>query len=48
MTLHVKKDTDWDSVYSQARALAPEAFDADRINNLVMGEWRSIRTCKSC
>ena len=36
MTLHVKKGTDWQSVYNQARALAPEAFDADRISNFLM------------
>lgn len=42
MTLHVKKGTDWDSVYAQARNHAPEAFDADRINNLVMGKWLSV------
>jgi acyl-CoA reductase-like NAD-dependent aldehyde dehydrogenase len=42
MTLHIKKGTDWNSVYSQAMALAPEAFDADRINNLVMGQWLSV------
>ena len=44
MTLHVKKGTDWKSVYAQARSLAPEAFEADRINNLIMGEWASVGT----
>jgi hypothetical protein len=44
MTLHVKKGTDWNSVYAQARAIAPEAFEADRINNLVMGDWASVGT----
>ena len=33
MTLHVKKGADWNSVYAQAKAIAPEAFEADRINN---------------
>jgi hypothetical protein len=42
MTLHVKKGADWDSVYASARSIAPEAFDADRINNLVMGDWSSV------
>jgi acyl-CoA reductase-like NAD-dependent aldehyde dehydrogenase len=42
MTLHIKKGTDWNSVYAQAMAIAPEAFDADRINNLVMGQWLSV------
>ena len=44
MTLHVKKGTDWKSVYAQARSLAPEAFETDRINNLIMGEWASVGT----
>jgi hypothetical protein len=44
MTLHVKKGTDWKSVYAQARSLAPEAFEADRINNLIKGEWASVGT----
>ena len=44
MTLHVKKGTDWQSVYNQARALAPEAFDADRISNLALGKWLSVGT----
>ena len=39
MTLHIKKGTDWNSVYAQARALAPEAFELDRINNLVSVLW---------
>jgi acyl-CoA reductase-like NAD-dependent aldehyde dehydrogenase len=42
MSLHVKLGTDWDSVYARAKALAPEAFEADRINNLVMGKWLSV------
>ena len=44
MTLHVKKGTDWKSVYAKARSLAPEAFEADRINNLIKGEWASVGT----
>jgi acyl-CoA reductase-like NAD-dependent aldehyde dehydrogenase len=44
MTLHIKKGTDWNSVYAQARALAPEAFELDRINNLVNGDWSSVGT----
>ena len=42
MTLHVKKGADWASVFGNARALAPEAFDQDRISNLILGEWRSV------
>ncbi|MFY7819384.1 MAG: aldehyde dehydrogenase family protein, partial [Rhodoluna sp.] len=44
MTLHVKKGTDWQSVYNQARVLAPEAFDADRISNLALGKWLAVGT----
>ena len=39
MTLQIKPGTTWDEVYARARAAAPEAFDADRISNLVGGEW---------
>lgn len=42
MSLHVKTGTDWTSVYARAKALAPEAFETDRINNLVMGKWLSV------
>jgi acyl-CoA reductase-like NAD-dependent aldehyde dehydrogenase len=42
MTLHVKPGTSWDEVYARARAAAPEAFDTDRILNLVRGEWQRI------
>lgn len=44
MGLHIKPGTDWASTYAQATRLAPEAFDATRINNLVMGEWQNIGT----
>ncbi len=39
MTLQIKPGTTWDDVYDRARAAAPEAFDADRIRNLIGGEW---------
>lgn len=44
MSLQVKTGTDWNTVYARAKALAPEAFEADRINNLVMGKWLSVGT----
>jgi acyl-CoA reductase-like NAD-dependent aldehyde dehydrogenase len=44
MSLHVKPGTDWNAVYARAKALAPEAFEADRINNLAMGKWLSVGT----
>ena len=42
MTLHLKPGTSWDEVFGQARSLAPEAFESDRLNNLIAGEWQSI------
>ena len=44
MTLHVKPGTEWESVYAKAKSLAPEAFETDRINNLIMGKWVSVGT----
>ncbi|MEI7655922.1 MAG: aldehyde dehydrogenase family protein, partial [Actinomycetes bacterium] len=44
MGLHIKPGTDWDSVFAQARALAPEAFESDRLNNLIGGQWQSLGT----
>ena len=42
MALQVKPGTSWDEVYARARSAAPEAFDADRILNLVGGDWQRI------
>ena len=42
MTLQVKPGTTWDEAYAAARAAAPEAFDTDRIRNLVGGEWQRL------
>ncbi|TAL23120.1 MAG: aldehyde dehydrogenase, partial [Frankiales bacterium] len=42
MTLQIKPGTTWDEVYARARSAAPEAFDADRILNLVGGEWQRV------
>ncbi len=39
MTLQLKPGTSWADVYARARAAAPEAFDADRILNLIGGQW---------
>src|SRR3954471_9447231 len=44
MTLQLKPGTSWAEVYDRARGAAPEAFEADRILNLVGGEWRRIGT----
>jgi hypothetical protein len=35
----VKPGTEWEDVWARARAAAPEAFDADRIRNLIGGNW---------
>ncbi len=35
----VKPGTTWNEVWARAVAAAPEAFDADRIRNLIGGEW---------
>jgi acyl-CoA reductase-like NAD-dependent aldehyde dehydrogenase len=40
VTLSLKPGTAWADVYARARAIAPEAFDADRILNLAGGEWK--------
>ncbi len=39
MTLQHKPGTSWDDVYRSARLIAPEAFETDRIANLLGGEW---------
>ena len=44
MGLHIKPGTDWASVFAQARSLAPEAFEIDRLNNLIGGQWQSLGT----
>ncbi len=42
MTFSLKPGTSWNDVYARARSAAPEAFEVDRIRNLVGGEWKSI------
>lgn len=44
MPLHVKPGTEWDAVYAQARALAPEAFESAHLNNLIDRQWQSVGT----
>ena len=39
MDKFVKPGATWDEVWARARAAAPEAFDSDRIRNLMGGEW---------
>jgi acyl-CoA reductase-like NAD-dependent aldehyde dehydrogenase len=42
MSLQLKPGTGWDDVYGRAQAAAPEAFDDDRLRNLVEGEWARV------
>src|SRR5262245_66221508 len=42
MPLTLKPGTSWDEVYTRACAVAPEAFEGDRILNLLGGEWQRI------
>lgn len=44
MTLMLKPGTSWSEVYARAAAIAPEAFDADRILNLHEGRWQRSGT----
>ena len=38
----LKPGTSWDDTWSRCRRSAPEAFDVDRANNLVDGEWSRV------
>jgi acyl-CoA reductase-like NAD-dependent aldehyde dehydrogenase len=42
VSLSMKPGTSWDDAYGRARAVAPEAFESDRILNLIGGEWQQI------
>ena len=42
MPRSVKPGTGWDEVFARTVAAAPEAFDGDRLRNLIGGEW--VRT----
>lgn len=44
MTLHLKPGTSWIETYAKCVAAAPEAFDGDRIRNLIGGEWKRVGT----
>ena len=39
MTGHIKPGTAWDEVYAAAQRPLPKAFEADRIRNLIDGDW---------
>ncbi len=40
--MHLKPGTSWAETYARCLSAAPEAFEADRILNLVGGEWQRI------
>ncbi len=42
MSLILKPGTSWWETYTRCVSVAPEAFDSDRLRNLVGGEWRRI------
>ena len=42
MPLVLKSGTSWWETYARCVQVAPEAFDSDRLRNLVRGEWRRI------
>ncbi|MBL9026841.1 MAG: aldehyde dehydrogenase family protein [Myxococcales bacterium] len=43
-TLQIKPGTTWPETYARCVALAPEAFAADRIHNLIAGKWQRVGT----
>lgn len=42
MSLQHKPGTSWNEVYARARSVAPEAFEADHIANLLDGKWSFV------
>jgi len=42
MTLQLKPGTSWWETYARCVSAAPEAFDSDRLLNLIGGEWRRV------
>jgi acyl-CoA reductase-like NAD-dependent aldehyde dehydrogenase len=44
MSLQLKPGTSWWETYARCARAAPEAFESDRLLNLVGGEWRRIGT----
>jgi acyl-CoA reductase-like NAD-dependent aldehyde dehydrogenase len=44
MGLVLKAGTSWWETYTRCVQVAPEAFDSDRLRNLVQGEWRRVGT----
>jgi acyl-CoA reductase-like NAD-dependent aldehyde dehydrogenase len=42
MELRLKPGTSWWETYARCVSVAPEAFDSDRLRNLIRGEWRRV------
>ena len=42
MALQLKPGTSWWETYARCVQVAPEAFDSDRLRNLIGGEWRRV------
>ncbi len=42
MALVFKSGTSWWETYARCVSVAPEAFDSDRLRNLIRGEWRRV------
>lgn len=42
MSLQLKPGTSWWETYTRCVRVAPEAFDSDRLRNLVGGEWKRV------
>ena len=42
--LILKAGTSWSETYARCVAVAPEAFESDRLRNLTRGEWRRVGT----
>jgi len=44
MSMQMKPGTSWWETYARCVQVAPEAFDSDRLRNLIGGEWRRVGT----
>jgi acyl-CoA reductase-like NAD-dependent aldehyde dehydrogenase len=42
--LQIKPGTSWSETYARCVAVVPEAFEEDRINNLIGGSWQRVGT----
>jgi len=41
-SLQLKPGTSWHETYARCTAVAPEAFDSDRLRNLIAGDWQRV------